>query len=94
MPFQIHVDGRAIAAAAGQTVAAAMLNANISVFRRTAAGHPRGIFCGMGVCYDCVVTIDGQMDQRACMTPAAPGMRIETGAGALPAQIEFAHVLG
>jgi predicted molibdopterin-dependent oxidoreductase YjgC len=77
--FAIHVDGRLVNAEPGQSVAAALLAAGIFTFRLTAGGRPRGIFCGMGVCFDCLVTIDGLADQRACITPVAPGMRIETG---------------
>jgi D-hydroxyproline dehydrogenase subunit alpha len=74
--FDIDVDGRAVSAEPGQTVAAALIGAGIAVFRRTPTGAPRGIFCGMGVCFDCLVTVDGLAGQRACMTPARPGMRI------------------
>ncbi len=73
----IEVDGRPVAAVPGQTVAAALLGAGITVFRHTPAGSPRGLYCGMGVCYDCLVTIDGLADQRACITPVRPGMRVE-----------------
>jgi D-hydroxyproline dehydrogenase subunit alpha len=74
--FFIEVDGRPVPAALGQTVAAALIAAGIAVFRRTASGAPRGLFCGMGVCFDCLVTIDGLADQRACMTQARPGMQV------------------
>jgi predicted molibdopterin-dependent oxidoreductase YjgC len=75
--FTIEVDGRPVAAVPGQTVAAALLGAGITVFRHTPAGSPRALYCGMGVCYDCLVTIDGLADQRACITPVRPGMRVE-----------------
>ena len=48
------------------------------VFRHTPTGAPRGIFCGMGVCFDCLVTVDGLAEQRACMTPVRRGMRVQT----------------
>jgi aerobic-type carbon monoxide dehydrogenase small subunit (CoxS/CutS family) len=63
----------------GQTVAAALLASGRRVLRRTATGAPRGVFCGMGVCFDCLVTVDGQADRRACITPARPGMRVGLG---------------
>jgi predicted molibdopterin-dependent oxidoreductase YjgC len=74
--FDIEVDGRLVPAESGQTVAAALTQAGISVFRHTATGAPRGIFCGMGVCFDCLVTVDGRPDQRACITPVRPGMQV------------------
>jgi predicted molibdopterin-dependent oxidoreductase YjgC len=74
--FDMEVDGRRVSAEPGQTVAAALIGAGITVFRRTPTGAPRGVFCGMGVCFDCLVTVDGLAGQRACMTPARPGMRI------------------
>ncbi len=76
--FTIQVDGESLPARRGQTVAAVLTGAGRLVLRRTASGAPRGVFCGMGVCYDCVVTIDGVPDQRACMTPARPGMWVQT----------------
>ena len=76
--FDIEVDGRLILAEAGQTVAAALIGAGIAVFRHTPTGAPRGVFCGMGVCFDCLVTVDGLAEQRACMTPVQRGMRVQT----------------
>ncbi len=84
----IDLDGRDVPAVAGQTVAAALLAAGILVFRRTARGRPRGVFCGMGVCFDCLVTIDNIPDQRACMTLVRPGMRVSTGAAQAPLREE------
>ncbi len=76
--FTILVDGQALPAKAGQTVAAVLLAAGRRAWNCSASGAPRGVFCGMGVCYDCVVTIEGLPDQRACITPALPGMQVET----------------
>ena len=75
--FTIEVNGEAIPARNGQTVAAALLAAGRLAFHRTPGGAPRGVFCGMGVCFDCLVTVDGLADQRACITPVRPGMRVE-----------------
>jgi hypothetical protein len=61
----------------GQTVAAALAAAGVRELRQTRRGldgEGRGIFCGMGVCQDCLVTVDGAPNSRACMTKAAPGM--------------------
>ena len=77
--FDIEVDGRLVRVESGQTVAAALIGAGITVFRHTPAGAPRGVFCGMGVCFDCLVTVDGLADQRACVTPVRPGMRVQLG---------------
>jgi len=74
----IEVDGRPLTARPGMTVAAALLAAGRRTWRRTARGAPRGLFCGMGVCFDCLVIVDGAPNVRACVTPVAPGMRIET----------------
>jgi predicted molibdopterin-dependent oxidoreductase YjgC len=74
--FTIQVDGRPIPVQLGQTVAAALIAAGGRVFRRTPSGQPRGLFCGMGVCFECLVTIDGVGGQRACTTLARPGMQI------------------
>lgn len=63
----IRFDGRSIASRPGQTVAAALTAAGIRAWRTTRHGAPRGLFCGMGVCQDCLVTIDGRPNQRACM---------------------------
>ncbi len=79
--FDIEVDGHLVPAEPGQTVAAALLAAGITVFRHTPTGAPRGVFCGMGVCFDCLVTLDGLAGQRACITPARPGMRVQLAAG-------------
>lgn len=71
-------DGEARTAAPDLSVAAALTETGTRVFRHTDSDAPRGIFCGMGVCQDCLVTIDGTPNQRACMTPLRDGMRVET----------------
>lgn len=71
-------DGQPIVFGQGQSIAAALTNAGLRAFRHTAKGAHRGMFCGMGVCQDCLVTIDGIPNQRACMTPAASDLAIET----------------
>jgi D-hydroxyproline dehydrogenase subunit alpha len=76
-------DGSPVAALEGETVAAALSAAGIVAFRRTASGAPRGLHCGMGACFDCVVTVDGRIGQRACMTKVADGMAV-TGDAPLP----------
>ncbi|MCX5480018.1 (2Fe-2S)-binding protein [Kaistia geumhonensis] len=73
----IFVDGVAVVAEAGRPLGALMHRLGPAM-RRTREGAPRGLFCGMGVCFDCLVTVDGVADRRACMTPIRDGMRIET----------------
>ncbi|MBS0560862.1 MAG: FAD-dependent oxidoreductase [Proteobacteria bacterium] len=80
-PVTISFKGESIAALAGESVAAALSAAGLRAFRETPSGAPRGLYCGMGACHDCVVTIDGRAGQRACMTTVADGMRIEDAAG-------------
>jgi NADPH-dependent 2,4-dienoyl-CoA reductase/sulfur reductase-like enzyme len=64
----IDFEGRAIGGRRGETLAAALTAAGERTLRETGAGERRGLFCGMGVCQDCLVEIDGQANQRACMT--------------------------
>jgi len=75
----IVVNGKAISVLAGATVATALLNAGESGFRQSVSGEARGPVCGMGICYECRVTIDDLPQQRACLRVAESGMRIETG---------------
>lgn len=82
--FEIEVDGRPVLAHQGQTVAAVLLGAGIRAWRRMPSGAQRGLFCGMGVCFDCLVSINGRPDQLACMTLAQPGMRVQLTCGDTP----------
>jgi hypothetical protein len=75
-------DGQDLPAYEGETVAAALLAAGRRAFGSTGRrGAPRGLFCGMGVCFDCLVCIDGRPNQRACRVPVADGMRVESQKG-------------
>jgi predicted molibdopterin-dependent oxidoreductase YjgC len=79
----LAVDGRAVTVAAGASVAAAIAAAGIAVFRHSVAGTGRAPLCGMGICHECRVTIDGEPHRLACQTACAEGMCVETaGAGA------------
>lgn len=84
--IEISFEGCRIAARSGETVAAALIAAGEKHFRTTQRGEPRGIFCGMGVCQDCLVTIGGRANQRACMTMVKAGMTV--GRQAWPAAAE------
>ena len=70
-------DGAPLHARPGQSLAAALMDADERVFRHTSKGSPRGVFCGMGVCQDCLVTVDGMPNQRACMTPVRDGAQVQ-----------------
>ena len=73
------VDGEPLQARRGQTVAVALLARGRRVLRHTRnGGSPRGLFCAMGVCFDCVMTIDGLQGTRACMTRVEDGMQVST----------------
>lgn len=76
-PISIEVNGLPVACHPGETVATALLAAGVVIFRRTPAGAPRAPVCNMGVCFDCIVTIDGRPGVRSCMTRVAPHMRVE-----------------
>jgi glycine/D-amino acid oxidase-like deaminating enzyme len=80
----ITFDGSPISALPGETVAAALSAAGLLAYRQTASGAPRGLWCGMGACFDCLVTIDGRANQRACLAKIAPGMVVESAAGVVP----------
>jgi glycine/D-amino acid oxidase-like deaminating enzyme len=73
-------DGAPVKALEGETIAGALSAAGIVAYRRTGTGAPRGLHCGMGACFDCVVTVDGRIGQRACMTKVSDGMVVTSGA--------------
>ncbi len=76
---QLTVNGEIIPAFEGETIAAALLAAGIRTFRLSPKNEaPRSIFCGMGLCYECLVKVDGVHAVRACVTPVRDGMRVET----------------
>lgn len=69
-------DGEAIVAYEGETLAAALLAANVTCFGVTRDGRGRLPLCNMGTCFDCAVTVDGQRLVRACLTDVKSGMRV------------------
>ncbi|MES2261016.1 MAG: (2Fe-2S)-binding protein [Pseudomonadota bacterium] len=75
----ITIDGRDIHVSACTSVAAAIALAGSSVTRQSVKGMPRGPFCGMGVCHECRVTIDGRHHRLACQTLCAQDMQVRTG---------------
>jgi len=79
----VTIDGRPFAARAGDSVAATLLAAGVKACRTTpVSGAARGPFCMMGVCFDCLVTIDGRPNVQGCLVPVRAGMRIEQQSGA------------
>jgi predicted molibdopterin-dependent oxidoreductase YjgC len=78
----IYVDGEPMPAHEGEPIAAALMAAGKRVFRYSKKRQePRGYFCGLGRCTDCIMTVDGVPQVRTCITPVADGMRIETQKG-------------
>ena len=78
---RLRVDGRPITAYSGETVFAALLAEGVKALRQPSkdqAKTARGGFCGMGVCQECRVMVDGLPDQRACMTEVRDGMEVVT----------------
>jgi predicted molibdopterin-dependent oxidoreductase YjgC len=83
-PFMITFDGDDVACREGWTIGAALTAAGVRSWRTTRReGRPRGLFCGIGVCFDCLVTVNGRPSVRACLAAARPGdvVRTQEGAG-------------
>lgn len=74
----VVVDGVVVMMPAGSMVSAAILKAGITSFRRSITGEPRGPLCGMGICFECRVTIDGEEHCRSCQTVCRDGMDVRT----------------
>ena len=81
---EIVLDGRRVAAYEGETVAAVLLAGGEIATRTTVKGEPRGIFCGMGVCFDCLVVVDGVPNTRASMTWGREGLDVRRQDGLGP----------
>jgi NADPH-dependent 2,4-dienoyl-CoA reductase/sulfur reductase-like enzyme len=85
---ELFFDGRSIPVQPEQTVAAALWQAGVRAWRTTRrAGAPRGLFCGIGACHDCLVTVDGSAGERACVTEARPDGVVSTGPGTSPQRL-------
>ncbi len=74
---RVKVNGRELEMPAEASVAAALMSAGVSGLRRSRTGEPRGPVCGMGVCMECRVRVDGRAHQRACQFSCREGMEIE-----------------
>ena len=78
----IYFDGRPLEAVEGEPIAAALLSNGVRAFRRTVRlNEPRGVFCAIGRCTDCMMIVDGQPNVRTCVTPVREGMRLESQIG-------------
>ena len=79
---EVTIDGRSERVRAGDTVAAALLSAGVLASRAAdVSGAPRAPYCMMGVCFECLVTVDRVANRQGCLVPVAAGMRIETQHG-------------
>jgi len=87
VPVTITVDGEPVTGVTGQSLAGVILASGTLGFRRTSAGNtPRGVFCGIGVCFDCLVEVNGQRDVRACQRRASAGDAVLTQHDELPGE--------
>jgi hypothetical protein len=84
-PISIIVDGTVVQGVRGQTIAGVLLGSGALAWRTTSANQrPRGVFCGIGVCFDCVVVVNDLSDVRACLRRASEGDIVTTQYHALP----------
>ena len=74
----IYLDDRPIRAYSGESVAAALMAGGVQAFRKSRLGEPRGPYCGIGNCFECVLTVDGRPNVRTCNLPARDGMNLRT----------------
>ncbi len=74
--FFIYVDGQPVQAIMGQSIAEAMLSSGLKTCRKTKSQTPRGVFCAVGVCYECRMVVDGIPNVRTCITAAMPESKI------------------
>ena len=79
--FTFSFEGCEIPARAGESVGAALLAAGVLCLRHAEDGAPRGMLCGIGVCWECRCVIDGRPNSRACMVEARPGMTVRRQEG-------------
>lgn len=78
----VTFDGKALRVPKGASVAAALLAAGVERFRATpVSGAPRAPYCMMGVCFECLVEIDGVANRQSCLVPVAEGMAIRSQLG-------------
>ena len=76
--MKLTVNGRPVDVPEGAMLSAAVAIAGVPIFRRSPTGEPRAPLCGMGICFECRVTLDGRRHVRACQTPCHEGMEVRT----------------
>ena len=80
--IRFYLDGKEMYGYEGDTIAAALMAAGVTTHRHTRKkGTPRGIFCAIGRCTDCVMVVDGHINVRTCITPLKEGMQVQTQYG-------------
>jgi predicted molibdopterin-dependent oxidoreductase YjgC len=77
--ISVLIDGEPVTAHRGQNAAAILLGAGVPGWRRTRSGGLRGVFCGIGVCHDCLIAVNGVTGLRACLETVRDGDSIVTG---------------
>jgi glycine/D-amino acid oxidase-like deaminating enzyme len=77
-PVRFWYDGQPVEGLEGETIAASLAAGGIKAMRHTRGGERRGLYCGMGACFDCLVTVDGRTSQRACLTKVADGQQVRS----------------
>jgi D-hydroxyproline dehydrogenase subunit gamma len=77
-PVQLRINGIPVTVQTGTIVAAAIARSGATRFRKSISKQPRGPLCGMGICMECRVTINGQPHCRSCQTLCEPGMEVRT----------------
>lgn len=75
----LHFEGHAVPIHENDTIGAALMRSGLLTTRRSRSGEARGLYCAIGVCNDCLVTLDGVPNVRACVTPATPGSKAASG---------------
>ena len=76
---KLSVNGKLLEVPAGTTLAAAIMRAGESVLRRSVSGEARGALCGMGICFECRVTVNGVAHCRSCQMLCSDGMEVVSG---------------
>ena len=74
----LTINGRPISVPPDYTIASVLMQSGVPTFRHSVTGQPRGPLCGMGICFECRVTINGVAQQRSCQTLCCEGMEVET----------------
>lgn len=87
-PLALTIDGEVVEGLAGQTIAGVLLGSGRLSWRTTSAGGaPRGVFCGIGVCFDCIAEVNGERDVRTCQRRAVDGDVVRSQHDELPSRV-------